>query len=370
MKRLFLLIIFLMSASVFVPKAEASSFGVLDSETQRSLLPVRAISESFGLKVGWDAKTWTVSIGEKYTMQIGNEYVYENGKPVHKLLAKPKIVNGSTYVPVRDISILFGTDIEWDAENFEVELMINGKQYVYPVFAEKAVLKPKVQSSMESFFVNSKKLNARIVKVNMLAPNTSLHVELANNKLNTVNSLSSIAQAHGAVVAINGNYFDAYTDAKTVYNGLVMNGQIARTFDLKFPVFYATKSGALGILPGDAFLEKFNAGGVDPIMEALQVGPTLMTKGKITINPTGEGFRDPKILTNSAMRSAVGYTKDRQLILLTVPNARIGEVAEIMKQLGAYEAMNLDGGASSGLYVNGNYVTIPGRQIAVGLLVK
>lgn len=359
-----------MSASVFVPKVEASSFGVLDAETQRSLLPVRAISGSFGLSVGWEDATRTVKIGDRYTMQIGKEYVYENGQPIHKLLAKPKIINGSTYVPVRDISMLFGTDIEWNQEKYEVELMIDGQLFVYPVFAEKAVMKPKVQTSLETFYVNNKKLSAKIVKVNMLAPNTQLQVELANNKLNTVNSLSSIAEAHGAKVAINGNYFDAYTASKTVYNGLVMNGEITRTFDLKFPVFYATKSGALSILPGQAFLDKFNTTSTDPVMEALQVGPTLMTNGKISINPTGEGFRDPKILTSAAMRSAVGYTKNRQLILLTVGNARIGEVAEIMKQLGAYEAMNLDGGASSGLYVNGQYLTIPGRQVAVGLLVK
>lgn len=41
-----------------------------------------------------------------------------------------------------------------------------------------------------------------------------------------------------------------------------------------------------------------------------------------------------------------------------------------MKQLGAVDAMNSDGGASSGLYANGKYITAPGRDIAVGLLVK
>lgn len=370
MKKFLLVCIVLISSSLAFGKVEASSYGVLDDETSRTLLPVRAVSESLGLKVGWDNSTRTVTIGEKYQMQIGNENVYEKGKIVYKLLAKPKIINGSTYVPVRDITVLFNSEIEWDAKNYQVHLINNEKEYIYPVFPEKIVMKPKMATSMKTFNVNNKKLSAKIVEINMLAPNTSIQVELANNTLNTVNSLASIVQSHGAAVGINGNYFDAYTEAKTVYNGLVMNGKIARTFDLKFPVFYATESGVLGILPGAAFLEKFNTEKVDPIAEALQVGPRLMTDGKITINPTEEGFRDPKILVNSAMRSAVGFTKERQLILLTVPNARIGEVAEIMRQLGAYQAMNLDGGASSGLYVNGQYLTIPGRQIAVGLLVK
>ena len=41
-----------------------------------------------------------------------------------------------------------------------------------------------------------------------------------------------------------------------------------------------------------------------------------------------------------------------------------------MKNLGATDAMNFDGGASSGLYYKGKYITTPGRNIPVTLLVK
>lgn len=41
-----------------------------------------------------------------------------------------------------------------------------------------------------------------------------------------------------------------------------------------------------------------------------------------------------------------------------------------MKKAGAYQAMNLDGGASSGLYYNGKYLTTPGRKISNALVVK
>jgi exopolysaccharide biosynthesis protein len=40
-----------------------------------------------------------------------------------------------------------------------------------------------------------------------------------------------------------------------------------------------------------------------------------------------------------------------------------------MKQAGAYQAMNLDGGASSGLYFNGKYIRTPGREISNAILV-
>ena len=38
------------------------------------------------------------------------------------------------------------------------------------------------------------------------------------------------------------------------------------------------------------------------------------------------------------------------------------------QELGAYDAMNLDGGASTGLWVNGKYLVSPGRQINNALL--
>jgi exopolysaccharide biosynthesis protein len=40
-----------------------------------------------------------------------------------------------------------------------------------------------------------------------------------------------------------------------------------------------------------------------------------------------------------------------------------------MLKSGAYQAMNLDGGASSGLYYYGKYITQPGRDISNALLV-
>lgn len=78
----------------------------------------------------------------------------------------------------------------------------------------------------------------------------------------------------------------------------------------------------------------------------------------------------PKILTGGGSRSALGITRDHKLILLTSGGATIPQLAEIMKQAGAYQAMNLDGGASSGLYYNGKYLTTPGRLISNALVVQ
>lgn len=65
-------------------------------------------------------------------------------------------------------------------------------------------------------------------------------------------------------------------------------------------------------------------------------------------------------------RTAIGYTKDNSLIMLTADGregASIGltliELANLMKELGCVNAMNLDGGGSTVMYVKGKLLTNP-----------
>jgi hypothetical protein len=100
------------------------------------------------------------------------------------------------------------------------------------------------------------------------------------------------------------------------------------------------------------------------VSDALGAGPRLLTDGKVTYNPVGEGFSSAKILTLAARRSAVGFTRDGKVLLVTVNGVTVRQLASILKQLGAYQAMNLDGGSSSGLYVRGKTLTAPGRPLS------
>jgi len=102
----------------------------------------------------------------------------------------------------------------------------------------------------------------------------------------------------------------------------------------------------------------------------LSAGPRLITNGKITVNPEAENYTIPKITEYATPRSAIGITKDNKLLLVTVPSATIKELATVMQKLGAYNAMNVDGGASSGLYYKGQMVTTPGRELSNALIVK
>ena len=92
-------------------------------------------------------------------------------------------------------------------------------------------------------------------------------------------------------------------------------------------------------------------------------GPYLVKSGEIYVDMTAQklssiGGRNP--------RTAIGYTKDNHLIMLTADGregSSIGltlmELAGLMKEFGCVNAMNLDGGGSTVMYVQGEVVNRP-----------
>lgn len=97
-------------------------------------------------------------------------------------------------------------------------------------------------------------------------------------------------------------------------------------------------------------------------------GPLLVRDGVKAIDLGKEAFYEAKITTNSAARSAVGISADGRLIFITT-SATLYELADIMIQLGAKTATNLDGGASSGMYYNGKMIRTPGRAISNAIVI-
>jgi hypothetical protein len=100
---------------------------------------------------------------------------------------------------------------------------------------------------------------------------------------------------------------------------------------------------------------------------AIGGGPVLLQNGQISISNkeeimfTGKGFDDKH------PRTAMGYTKDGKLIILVLqgrfPNiaegATLTQEAQILKDIGCIEALNLDGGGSSCMLVNGKETITP-----------
>lgn len=96
-------------------------------------------------------------------------------------------------------------------------------------------------------------------------------------------------------------------------------------------------------------------------------GPNLVSEGKINITNNEEKLFTGNKINDKHPRTAIGYTTDNRLIILVVQGrtpgvahgATLTELAEIMIQLGCIEAINLDGGGSSCLLINGKETIKP-----------
>jgi hypothetical protein len=96
-------------------------------------------------------------------------------------------------------------------------------------------------------------------------------------------------------------------------------------------------------------------------------GPVLLQHGEIKITNNEERKFAGKAINDKHPRTAMGYTRDGKLIILVVqgrfPNiaegATLTHEAQMLKDLGCFEALNLDGGGSSCLLVNGKETIRP-----------
>ncbi len=81
-----------------------------------TLVPVRALSEALGFQVAWDdaeKKITLIKIGSYIEMRLNSMYVNVNG--TQKLLdAMPRVIDGSTMIPIRFVSEGFGMYVTYD----------------------------------------------------------------------------------------------------------------------------------------------------------------------------------------------------------------------------------------------------------------
>jgi exopolysaccharide biosynthesis protein len=110
------------------------------------------------------------------------------------------------------------------------------------------------------------------------------------------------------------------------------------------------------------------------VKQAITGGPLLVKDGAPVHKESlvNENFKNDMLPPNS--RTAIGVTKDNELIFAVVDRryklskgVTYDELAEIMKQAGAENAIGLDGGHTSTMYLNGNVVNFPlyGREAEV-----
>ncbi|AET60069.1 hypothetical protein HPL003_16615 [Paenibacillus terrae HPL-003] len=342
-------------------------------QSNHSFIPLRLLNSYEGITINMTATDKKIEIAQddtRLTLFAGQSTAKVNDQTV-RMQSVPFTDNGSTYVPLQFISQHLNLQVSWQKETSSVHIKQGTTSVTLPVLTGKLPgSTTPITTAHKSFKVGSRTFSAKVVTISILHPKVNLDVALAGNTIGKVENLSGLAKRNQAVVAINGTYFDAYTQSsyKTPYGYLVSHGKLLKkSSGDQRTVFTYDANHLAELVSGPAFEERLSEGNVEG---ALQAGPRLVTNGKVSLNVKAEGFKDPKILTGGGARSALGITQDHKLILLTTGGATIPQLAQIMKQAGAYQAMNLDGGASSGLYYNGSYLTTPGRQISNAIIVK
>jgi len=238
-------------------------------------------------------------------------------------------------------------------------LMINGKIYTGPIYDRVAI----------GFFDNGYDM-ARV----------KLNAEIKTNKGGIkIDNINQPRMLSTHVLVFTGDWGKVSPPApKYGIQAVIQDGKLVKTSyeQCEIPENGYVISGPESKLKYILSAKKFNLDiKINPdwknVNHILSGGPYLVKNGEVFVDMTEEklasiGGRNP--------RTAIGYTRDNHLILITADGregASIGltlkELAELMKQLGCVNAMNLDGGGSTVMYINGQVVNKPAVQGGIPL---
>lgn len=97
-------------------------------ENNRTLVPLRALSERLGFKVDWLESEQRITLtkdGKTVVLWVGKLDAQVDGKPF-TLEVAPKIQGNRTFVPVRFISEQLGANVFWDGEKRHIRVTPSG----------------------------------------------------------------------------------------------------------------------------------------------------------------------------------------------------------------------------------------------------
>ncbi|MGL4773270.1 MAG: phosphodiester glycosidase family protein [Clostridium sp.] len=205
-----------------------------------------------------------------------------------------------------------------------------------------------------------------------LVVNDPKRIEVAhtNKLLKEGQTTSQMAKDTGAVAAVNGGAFQD-TSSTSTWSGnggtpagiIVSNGETVYndvpSSELISGVFAMTKEGKM--LAGDYTIAQLKE---QNVTQALTFGPVLIQGGRPTPMKGDGGW-------GIAPRTAVGQRADGAMVLLVIegrtvstPGASLKELQEILlNTCKCVTAINLDGGKSSTMYLNGKVVNKLGSNV-------
>lgn len=172
--------------------------------------------------------------------------------------------------------------------------------------------------------------------------------------------LTTMAKANNAVVAINGGGFDdpGYNSNGANPLGVTyVNGKQMTNY------YYAGAGGIIGFDKNDKLVlsskcTEASAKSLN-IRDCVTCGPFLIVNGKASSVVGNGGW-------GTAPRTAIGQRQDGIVLFLVIDGRMVGrqgadmdDLIEIMKNYGAYNAANLDGGTSTAMTVNYELINDP-----------
>ena len=117
--------------------------------------------------------------------------------------------------------------------------------------------------------------------------------------------------------------------------------------------------------PGKPASINYNFSEFWDVKEAVHAGPVLIRNGKIKVSTEQEVFFNTPV-DGVQPRSAIGYKSNGDVIMMVVDGRQVDsrgvylkELAMLLSQFDCEEAVNLDGGGSSSLVVNGKLINKP-----------
>ncbi len=199
-------------------------------------------------------------------------------------------------------------------------------------------------------------ISVRVIRVNLNDPQVRVSMQTAKGMPTGAEDFSTLMARTRPTLAINGTYFsktslapigDIVIGGKVVYRG---------NFGTVFGLTYEKE-------PILQRVVRWHGHDWKGCETALGCGPALVLDGKVDVQPEQEGFSDPHIM-GTTKRMGLGVTGDRHLLLVTtLSGVSFRKWAEVMKALDCRDAMNLDSGASLGMYYHGKMILRPGRKL-------
>jgi hypothetical protein len=182
----------------------------------------------------------------------------------------------------------------------------------------------------------------------------------------TWRTTTDFARAVGAEVAINANYYDIAHGAFTTCGLTVTGGRVWRSayVDRRLDCWASVGFGSRGRVAMFDSRDKVYGPVPEPWMREVVTGsPRVLAGGEVLT------YTAPRHALVPNPRTLVGLSADRRTLYFMVVNGREGankgmtcmEAARVLRDFGASDAINLDGGGSSTLYIRseGGLVTRP-----------